>query len=287
MSKFFEALERAEREQATRTPASPPRPTAAGSASATPAEKTTGLAVDRSHRVEEHLVSLLDPASFEAEQYRVLRHVVETLRKGLNLQVVAVTSPGVGDGKTMTAINLAGSLAQSMEARVLLADVDLRRPTVGRRLGLDASRRSLVDALRDPGLTLEDTVERLAGFNLSVLPAGAAVEFYELLKSVRLATLLEAARQRYDYIVLDTPPFVPVPDCRLIANCVDGFLIVVAAHRTPRGALAETLNLMDPAKVVGVVFNGGHPRRSSYYGYHDFYTGSPAGAPRRRLWRRP
>jgi len=307
MSKFFEALERAEREQTLRVPS--PRTTDGSAASEPPAApservplavpprfeppvfrppaKTTELAADRSRRgVDEQLVSLLDPASFEAEQYRVLRHVVETLRKGANLQVVAVTSPGPGDGKTTTAINLAGALAQSRAARVLLADFDLRRPTVGRRLELGGSRRSLANALIDPSLRLENAVEYLPGFNLSVLPAGSVVSFYELLKSLRLAELLDEARQQYDYIVLDTPPFVPVPDGRLIAQFVDGFLIVVAAHRTPRGMLAEALDLIDPAKVVGLVFNGDSARRSSYYGYHGVSPGSSSTAPSRRSWRK-
>jgi capsular exopolysaccharide synthesis family protein len=245
----------------------------------------TERAGNRSNRVEAQIVSLLDPASFEAEQYRVLRHVVETLRKGANLQVVAVTSPGVGDGKTTTAINLAGALAQSVSARVLLADIDLRKPTVARRLGLGASRRSLVEALLHPSLTLGDAVEHLAHFNLSVVPAGgSAVAPYELLKSPRLEALLNEARQRYDYIVLDTPPFLPVPDCRVIAKYVDGFLAVVAAHRTPRGELAQALALMDSTQVVGLVFNGDDTRRPSYY---NAYAGSPRDARRRPAWRTP
>ena len=292
MSKFFEALERAEKEQALRTQAFSPRTTDGPSGSARfepPVFQATAtaseLAVDRSNRVAAPLVSLLNPASFEAEQYRVLRHVVETLRKGADFKIVAVTSPGIGDGKTTTAINLAGALAQSADARVLLVDIDIRRPAVARQLGLAGSKRSLVDALLDSGLTLEDTVEHLGHFNLSVLPAGRpAVAPYELLKSPRLQALLEKARQRYDYVVLDTPPFIPVPDCRVIAKYVDGFLTVVSAHRTPRGELAQTLDLMDPAKVAGLVFNGDNARRSSYY---DAYVGSPRGARWRWPWRKP
>jgi len=117
-----------------------------------------------------------------------------------------------------------------------------------------------------------------------VLPAGRpAVAPYELLKSPRLEALLDEARQRYDFIVLDTPPFVPVPDCRLIAKCVDGFLVVVAAHRTPRGALAETLDLIDPGKVMGLVFNGND---SHHPGYYDVYAGPSSKAGRRRPWRK-
>ena len=308
MSKFFEALERAEREADRPTPASSPRPEAGPSGSPPPAAPpaaspppaapepvapsvfkapatATRPPVDRASRIGEHLVSLLNPTSFEAEQYRVLRHLVETLRKGANLQVVAVTSPGVGDGKTTTAINLAGSLAQAADARVLLVDMDLRRPAVAGQLGLSGGKRGLAEALlADSGLSLEDTVETLAHFNLSVLPAGrATVAPYELLKSPRLEALLDEARQRYDYIVLDTPPFVPVPDCRVITKSVDGFLVVVTVHRTPWGVLTEALDLIDPAKVVGLVVNGDDTRRSSYY---DVYAGSSRGARGRGAWSR-
>ncbi len=238
----------------------------------------------RSASVELHLVSLLEPASFEAEEYRVLRHAVETLHKDAHLQIVSVTSPGMGDGKTTTAINLAGALAQSTDARVLLVDIDLRRPAVARHLGLAHSKRCLLDALLDPGVKLEDTVEHIARFNLSVLPAGGPEAVpYEILTSPRLEELLNEARRRYDFVVLDAPPFVPVPDCRLLTKCVDGFVVVVATHRTPRGMLAETLNLIDPAKLAGIVFNGDVAPRSSYY-----RVAEPTPVARwRRPWRSP
>src|SRR3989442_6846325 len=133
MSKFFEALERAEREDVlgTETPSSrpatdtSPSPQRAGpSGGVEPAAPPrlgrpavdapaplTKPRVDRPNRAEDHLVSLFDSESWEAEQYRVLRHAVETLRKGANLQIVAVTSAAVRDGKTTTAINLAGAAA--------------------------------------------------------------------------------------------------------------------------------------------------------------------------------
>ena len=77
-----------------------------------------------------------------------------------------------------------------------------------------------------------------------------------------------------DYIVVDTPPLVPVPDCRLLARWVDGLLMVVAAHRTPRKLVEEGLNLVDPAKTIGVVFNGERRSRSGYYGYYHAYYSS-------------
>src|ERR1700756_4388081 len=97
--------------------------------------KTTAEGIDG------HLVSLLDPISFGAEQYRALRYVVEQAHRIEQLSIVAVTAPPVGDGKTTTAINLAGALAQASDARVVLIDADLRRPALHRYLGLGEARR--------------------------------------------------------------------------------------------------------------------------------------------------
>jgi capsular exopolysaccharide synthesis family protein len=226
--------------------------------------------VEASGGVEDHLVSLLTPTSVEAEQYRALRHTVEQLHKDAELCTVAVTSPAVGDGKTTTAINLAGTLAQAPRNRVLLLEADLRQPSVARLLDLgDSKGRSLMDAILDPALSLEDVVQLRAPFNLAVLPAGhpQAVS-YEVLKSPRLGTLLEEVRQRYDYVIVDTPPLVLFPDCRLIEKWIDGFLVVVAAHKTPRKLVEEALNIVDPAKMIGFVFNNDD---RPVFGYHRQY----------------
>lgn len=236
-------------------------------------------------RAEEHLVSLLTPTSYEAERYRELRHLVEQLHKTANLSVLAISSPVGGDGKTTTAINLAGALAQASEARILLVDADVRRPSVTAYLGQgDPAGRGLVDAILDPGLALEDVVRHRRAFNLSVLPAGhIPAAPYEVLKSPRVGELLEAARRQYDYIVLDTPPLVSVPDCRVIGKWVDGFLVVVAAHKTPRKLVEEALNLLDRAKIVGLVFNGDNRPLSGYY-YYGY--GRPSNGNGVRRWGR-
>ena len=126
----------------------------------------------------------------EAEQYRVLRHGIEEKHHESGLQVVAVTSAAPGDGKTLTAVNLAGALAQSPGSRVLLIDADLRCGTVHELLRLSGGR-GLVDTILDEALGLDDVVRQPARFNLSVLPVGqTAVAPYELLKSPRFAGLL-------------------------------------------------------------------------------------------------
>lgn len=302
MSKFFKALEQAEQDRvrqgraAPRTddpaavkPSPPPAELLWRAVEASPAtpeasptppvlnpppsrlrrpEPVLAPTEGSSVRIEEHLVALLVPDSYESEQYRALRLLVEQLKKAGSLSLVAVSSPGVGDGKTTTAINLAGALAQAPGVRVLLIDADLRLPSVGGALGLDgAGRPGLADAIVTPDVALEDVVCECPPFNLSVVPAGRCpTARYEVLAAPRLGKLLEEARRRYDYVVLDTPPLIPVPDCRLISKWVDGFLVVVSAHKTPRKLLEEALNVMEPSKVVGLVFNADNRPPWSYYG---------------------
>ncbi len=238
-------------------------------------------------RVSEQLVSLVAPGSYVADQYRALRQNLERLRKDAGLKVLAVTSPAPGDGKSVTTINVAGALAQSPSARVVVIDADLRRPMVAQYLGLTSSGRGLGEALEDSTCTLADVTVHLDGFNLSVVPAGhPRPSPYELLNSKRLEHLLDEARQRFDFVLIDTPPTVPFPDCRLIGRWTEGLLLVVAANRTPKRLVAEALALFDPAKVVGVVLNGDNRPLSSHYGYYQYYASSPRD--RGRLtWRWP
>lgn len=239
---------------------------------AAPAPVESGRGWHGADGVDEHVVTLRAPASFEAEQYRTLRHGLEQMHKTGAATIVAVSSAAAQDGKTTTAINLAAALAEAAGTRVLLVDADLRRPSVGERLGLArVAGPGLVDAIVDADLTLTDVVCHCPPSNFSVLPASPCPSGpYEVLNSPRLGELLEEARQAYDYVVLDTPPLVLVPDCRLLARWVDGFLMVVAAHKTPRRLVGEALNILDPAKLIGLVFNADDRPLSGYYG--SYYT---------------
>jgi len=300
MSKFAKALEQAQRERALRAqpvpapPAPPPPPTASpvplvAPPPANPPPSTAPPSSPPPRRipaprrrgavpteeVDSHLVSLVAPAGLEAEQYRALRHLVEQRHKDGDMSVIAVSSPGVGDGKTTTAINLAGALAQASDATVLLVEADLRRPSIGRLLGFEDSQAvGLVDAILDPRLTLADIVQPRPPYNLSIVLAGQTpASPYEVLQSPRLGALLDEARQQYSYIVLDTPPLAPVQDCRVVARWVDGIVLVVAADHTPRALLEAALDTLEPDKVLGLVFNGydhlfSRRHASHYVGYY-------------------
>jgi capsular exopolysaccharide synthesis family protein len=310
MSHFFRALEQAELDRAARRestgqePAEPvaepaaavvaaaPPPSPPPTASSPPppaASPAPPLDLDDVAQVDPHLVSLLDPTAAEADQYRLLRHAVENRRRTSGLTVVGVSSPGVGDGKTLTAINLAGALAQARDNRVLLIDVDLRRPSVARRLAMGAGP-GLVDALVDPELRLEDVAHPRPPFELSVLTAGRGTATpYELLKSARLGDLLDVARARYDYVVVDTPPVVPFPDFRLINRWIDGCFLVLAAHHTRRSLVEEALDVLDPATLLGLVFNRDDGPMAAYrgraYARPDEDRSPAAGLNGLRRWR--
>jgi capsular exopolysaccharide synthesis family protein len=224
---------------------------------------------------EPHLVSLHAPTSFAAEQYRTLRHIIEHEA----IQLIAVTSPGVGDGKTTTAVNLAGALAQSRDARVLLIDCDLRRPTVAKFMGLPhRSGVGLVELLLDRRRPLDSAIVTRRPYNLDILPAGAPpTNPYEVLKSPRLPLLMDEARKRYQFVILDTPPAIPLPDCRVLATVVDCFVLIVSANRTPRRLVEETLETLGRGKVLGLIFNKDETPGGGYYEYQAYFPSSNGG----------
>jgi protein-tyrosine kinase len=313
VSKFFKALQQAEQEQALRLPAERAgdrnaRPSVAIEPAVMPdphdpgmrsrdvragevpreatAERTSAQTTIRGiEGVEEHLVSLLRPSSFEAAQYRSLSHGLERLRETGSVKVVGITSPSGGDGKTVTAINLAVALAQDARSRVLLLEADLRKPMVARYLGLADSNRGLVQAITRPGLPLEHAVTRLPGTRLDVLVAGhPSAAPYEALGSSRATEIVLEARQAYDHVVVDTPPLVGMPEGRVIERLVDGHLIVVRAQRTLRSLLDEALKIIDASKAIGLVFNGDNRLMLGFDGYHRYRDRE---ASRNGHWRRP
>jgi capsular exopolysaccharide synthesis family protein len=218
-------------------------------------------------RLDDHLVSFVAPSSFVAEQYRRLRQRIEELSLSRGVRVIAVTSAVASDGKTMTAVNLAGALAKARGSRILIVDADLRKPSVARRMGLDVpSGKGLVAALDASSGSVEGFVQQMAGSNVFVLAGTVSqTDPYELLSSARMAWLLDEARKLYDYVIVDTPPVIPVPDGGLLHRAVDGYLVVVGARSTPRKLLAEALNLLDASSVMGLVYNRDDQPLFGYY----------------------
>lgn len=241
-------------------------------------EDTTPGNITGTLRPDDHLISLLSPATMEAEQYRTLSLMLEQRRQSGVLQVVAVTSPTVGDGKTVTSINLAGAFAQSRDARVLLIDIDFRKPSIPEKLGLkDPHMRGFRDAIVNPALRLKDVAHRLPAWNLSVVTVGRAEAMpHESFKSSRFAELVDEARRDFEWIILDSAPLLQAPDCLTIGRSVDGFVMVVCAHKTSRKDVGEALDILGPSKLLGLVFNSDETLLRSPK-FHPYYLQSQSG----------
>jgi capsular exopolysaccharide synthesis family protein len=207
----------------------------------------------RTGELDPLLVIAAEPASVAAEQYRLLRTHLSARDRIRRLQVVLVTSPRNGDGKTLTAANLAASMAQEFQHRVLLLEADLRRPTVGGLFDLPASD-GLAGVLLGSA-TLESALVAVPGQHLTVLPAGdPPAQPTELIGSTAMHRTMEALRSQFDRIVVDTPP-VALADTRLLGSFADGILMVVRAGVTPRDAVERSLAAFDRDKVLGLVLN--------------------------------
>jgi tyrosine-protein kinase Etk/Wzc len=143
---------------------------------------------------------------------------------------------------------------------------------VSRKLGFHDDLRGLVDLVSDPRLALRDVVLQRPPFHFFLVPAGRKPEDpYRVLSSPRFAEIVRATRDHFDWIILDCPPLLAVPDARVVGDCVDGFLLVVGADRTPRKLLEETLNEIEPEKVCGIVLNGDRRILSGYSKYYRAY----------------
>jgi capsular exopolysaccharide synthesis family protein len=233
-------------------------------------------------RVKAEVVSIASPVSPGAEQFRGLRQSIERMHQEAGTKVIAITSAGAGDGKSVTTLNLAGTLAQSAGTRVLVVDADLHKASVATYLGLGRDcGPGLAELLGQSSAKLSDVVRRLDSINISVVFAGAAhPRPFELLSSPKIDALLNEMREQYDYVLIDTPPVIPVADCRFLGRWVDGVLMVVCAHKTPRKMVAEALRLLEGSKVLGVVFNGDDRALRPYYQYYASRTSTTSGTVR-------
>jgi capsular exopolysaccharide synthesis family protein len=188
-----------------------------------------------------------------AEQYRIVRTRITQHSKQPSMLVVA--SAGAGDGRTVTAINVAASLSLKSEGDVLLVDADFRRSSVHKQLGLSPSPG--LGELIEGHASLERAAIRAEQFpHLYILPAGnPASNPGELLDSSRWKDLAKQLRQLFEYVILDSPPVRAVADYELIQAVCDGTLLVLRPDHTRRHMAAEALEAIPRERLIGVVMN--------------------------------
>lgn len=219
--------------------------------------------------LDPHLVVAIQPASLVAEQYRSLRTRIKRAENGRPVRTILVTSPAKGDGKSLTAANLALTMAQEFQQRVLLIDGDLRRPAVHVLFGIPGAP-GLSDVLSGAA-DLEHATVSIPDQHLTVLPAGTPpANPGELLGSAAMRRVLETVRSRFDRILIDMPPVSPLADLHIVAPMADGLLMIVRAGVTPKPAIERALSGLDMNKVLGLVLNGSgaeDPEKYTYDGY--------------------
>ena len=205
-------------------------------------------------RLNPVLVAGLAPKSLAAEQYRQLRTRLSHAEGASTLRTVLITSPQKGEGKSVTAANLALTMAQELQRRVILVEADLRKPSLQHLFGLPPGP-GLAEYLSG-AVELKDVMRFLPDHNLTVIHAGSApTNPAELLGSTAMRRLLDQLRTRFDRVLLDTPPVLPLADVAVLAPLVDGTLMVVRAGVTPKPAIENALRAFDSSRLLGVVLN--------------------------------
>lgn len=216
-----------------------------------------------------HLITKLNPRSPISEQFRTIRTNLQFTAVDDTLETMLVTSAGPSEGKSFTIANLAIVFAQQ-EKKVLLVDADMRKPTVHYTFRID-NRRGLSSVLVGE-YELNEAAIKSDVPNLDILPSGPIPPNpSELLGSNKMRRLIDAAKDQYDLVIFDTPPVLAVTDAQLLANFVDGSLLVIRSKKTDQESAIKAKELLEPAKakLLGAVLNDVQTSKDQYYYYGE------------------
>jgi capsular exopolysaccharide synthesis family protein len=211
------------------------------------------------------LVSVTEKDSLAAEKFRFLAVRLRQIQQSRGLKKVLITSTIPEEGKTTVSANLACTLARRRQQKTLLLEGDLRRPTLGKQFGLG----------RVPGLCeylqgdtdISKCIYRLDAVGFWILPAGRAPEnALELMQSGKLSPLMNQLSTWFDWIVIDSPPVLPLADTSIWARVADGVLLVTRQGKTEKQHLKRGVEALDASKLLGALINSSaNVARSNYY----------------------
>jgi capsular exopolysaccharide synthesis family protein len=217
------------------------------------------------------LVTVCDPESMESEQYRLLYTRICQVNATDAKTVLAVTSSIKAEGKTLTALNLAIVIARDFGKRTLLLEGDLKNPKILKYLH-KTTESGLFEVLSER-VDLQSGLIRFTHDNLSVLAAPRDVKSSAmLLNSNEMKDLMVVLKERYEVIIVDTPPALLLPDIHIIKGLVDGIILVVRAGKTPKEAVEKSIEVLGKEKMIGIVLNDQKKPIGKYYRYS--YAGS-------------
>jgi len=221
-------------------------------------------------RVNRHLVAITEPKSAFAEEYRDLRTSLLQKSKKQRLKTVAIASIAPGEGKSVTALNLAWLLAQTEGTRALLIDGDMRRPSLCQYLGLENSPG--LSELLDGEKAFTDVLIQLEGSGLFLLPGGRPrSDVAEQISGPSFAKLLEQVQASFDFVIIDAPPLGVFVDAKVLINQTDGALLVLRRNFTTFKEVDRVLEGLPRQRMLGVVLNQAEETLISGRYYYDQY----------------
>jgi capsular exopolysaccharide synthesis family protein len=221
--------------------------------------------------INPHLVAITHPQSAYCEEYRSLRTHVLHKSQEQHLQSIVIASVGPGEGKSVTALNLAWLLAQTEGVNALVIDSDLRMPSLAKYLGIE-SEIGLSDVL-DGNASLDNAIIQLKPAGLHVMPGGhARGDVAELLSGTVFKEILRETREMFDYVIIDAPPLAIFTDADVLINHADGALLVVKANQTKYKDIDRILNSLPRKRLLGTILNQSDDSfvTERYYGYSDY-----------------
>jgi capsular exopolysaccharide synthesis family protein len=233
---------------------------------------------------QRNMNALTQPKSQFAEAFRSLRTSLLLVTAGQPPKLILFTSATPSEGKTTIASNLACILSQG-DARALLIDADLRRPNVHHRFGL-SGKLGLTTVLAG-STTLEEALQHVPELpNLDILPSGPVPPFpTEMLGSEAMLSLLERAREKYNYVVIDSPPILSVTDAAILGRVADAVVLVIRHGKSSKNVMQRARDLLvrSGAPMAGMVLNAVDLNSPEYYGYYG-YTGYSYGSVDADTW---
>ena len=279
MSRIFEALQRSESERVEFTFPQPPSVAMLDEAQPGVAPAETGEvksalqlgdfpSVQVAPTVNSRLVALSDKESLGAEKFRFLGVRLRQLQQERSLKKLLITSTISEEGKSTVTANLAATLARRKQQKVLLLEGDLRRPTQAQLFG--GTRPAGLSEWLQSGTRTVSNIYHLDGPGFWLMPAGQPPENpLELMQSGKLAELLDQLVTCFDWVVIDSPPVLPLADTSVWSRFADGILLVVRSGRTERQALQRGLGAIDQSRLLGLVVNNyvGHDENEFYSRY--------------------
>lgn len=201
------------------------------------------------------------------ERYRILYTRLEQISARKSGKSYAVTSAVKGEGKTVTALNLAWLMANEFGRKVLVVESDFRNPSISANYLSMGRLNGLVDVIKGAA-DIGDAISRYEDTSLYMLPARTSVRNSSMLvDSQGMRNILDRARSDFDYVIVDSPPILPLVDMNILSRMVDGLLLVVRAGATPKDIVKKALNSLPARNVAGVILNGADDAHMKKYYY--------------------